>query len=77
MSKSNKNSSSKNYRQKQNRNRSHRNVQNEHKGLAERASDLALSSGSDSTSQSDDEDQSHGSPPKFKVAMWGTYSSIS
>lgn len=73
MSKSNKNSTSKNYRKKQNRNRSHRSGQNEHKDLAERASDLAISSsGSESSSQSDDEGQTHGSPPKFKIAMWGT-----
>lgn len=74
MNKSNKNSNSKNYRKKQNRNRSHRSGPSEHRDLAERASDLAISSsGSDTSSQSEDEDQNHGSPPKFKIAMWGMY----
>lgn len=76
MSKSSKNSNSKNYRKKQIRSRSHRTQQYERKSLAERASDLAISSsGSDSSSETDDEGQSFGSPPQFKIAMWGTYDS--
>lgn len=73
MSKTNKSSNSKNYRRKQNRNKSHRSGHNEHKGLAERASDLTLSSSGSDSSQSDDDDQTHGTPPKFKIAMWGSY----
>lgn len=70
MNKSHKNSGSKNYRKKQNRSRPQR--YNEHRSLAERASDLAISSsGSDSSSQSDDDEQNEGSPPQFKIAMWG------
>lgn len=71
MSKANKSSNSKNYRKKQNRNRSHRSGHNEHKGLAERAADLTISSSGSDSSQSDDDEPSHGSPPNFKIAMWG------
>lgn len=71
MSKSNKSSNSKNYRKKLNRNKSHRSGYNEHNVLAERASDLTLSSSESDSTNSEDDDQILESPPKFKIAMWG------